>query len=83
VLPDDNVGTKTTYMEVKTVSGMSQWYHPARRREQHPVMGTRAVERRELAIAKEYEKDAKENDQKYFNTDNGQGYGGQAEHCMG
>jgi hypothetical protein len=70
-LPDDNGGTKTTYMEVKTVSGLSQWYHPARRREQNPVRGTRAVERRELTIVKEYEKAAKDNDQKYFKTDNG------------
>jgi len=29
------------------------------------------VKRRELAIVKEYEKAAKDNDQKYFNTENG------------
>ena len=38
-LPDNNGGTKTTYIERKTVSGMSQWYHPVRE--------GRAMERRE------------------------------------
>jgi len=57
-LPDNNGGTKTTYIEVKTVSGMAQWYHPVRegrvmeRREHQPGRGTRAVTRRELAIVK-------------------------------
>ena len=76
-LPDNNGGTKTTYIERKTVSGLSQWYHPVRegrareRREHQSGRGARAAKRSELAIVKEYEKEAKDNDQKYFNTENG------------
>ena len=33
--------------------------------------GARAAKRSELAIVKEYEKEANDNDQKYFNTENG------------
>ena len=42
-LPDDchsGGGAKRTYIEVKTVSGLSQWYLP--------VWGDRAVERRKI-----------------------------------
>ena len=41
-LPDNNGGNKTTYIEVKTLSEMSQWYHTVREvrametREQQP-----------------------------------------------
>ena len=53
-----------TYLEVKTVSGLSQWYHS-------PVREDRAVMKRDKAIKKEYETAAKKADQWYFNTDCG------------
>ena len=42
LLDDSGGGTKRTYIEVKTVSGFSQWYFRVR--------GDRAVERRNTAI---------------------------------
>ena len=61
-LPEGGV-MKRTYIEVKTVSGLSQWYLPVRE--------DRAVKRRDIAVSKEYETAAKKADQKYYNTDSG------------
>ena len=52
-----------TYIEVKTVSGLSQWYLPVR--------GDRAVERRDTAVKREYKKAAMKADQRYYQTDSG------------
>ena len=62
-LPDEAGGTRRQYLEVKTVSGLTKWYNPVR--------GERAVERRVLAIRKEYETAAKTADQRYYDTDHG------------
>ena len=62
-MPDELAGTRRTYMEVKTVSGLTRWYKP--------VTGERAVERRVLAIGNEYSSAAKAADQKYYQTDAG------------
>ena len=62
-LPDELAGTRRTYMEVKTVSGLTRWYKPVR--------GERAVERRVLAITTEYTSAARAADQKYYQTDAG------------
>ena len=62
-LPDEAGGTRRQYLEVKTVSGLTKWYNPVR--------GERAVERRVLAIRKEYETAAKTADQRYYGTDHG------------
>ena len=50
-------------MEVKTVSGLSNWYLPVRKE--------RAVERRVLAIGKEYREAAEAADLRYYGTDAG------------
>ena len=62
-LPDETGGTRRRYLEVKTVSGLTKWYHPVR--------GERAVERRVLAIKQEYKTAAATADQRYYGTDTG------------
>ena len=64
-LPNTALGTKTTYIEIKTVSG-SKWYQSVRERK-------RAVERRVTAIGEEYEKNAKAADEKYHGVHDGHG----------
>ena len=66
-LPDPELGTKRTYMEIKTVSG-AKWYQSVREKK-------RAVERRVAAIGEEYEDNAKAADAKYFGVHDGQGQG--------
>ena len=59
----NGAGTMTrTYIEIKTCSGTSKWYANPKER---------AVERRVEAIQKEYTKNAKEADTKYFGVDQG------------
>ena len=55
-LPNSALGTKTTYIEIKTVSG-SKWYQSVRERK-------RAVERRGRTIGEEYSNNAKSHDEK-------------------
>lgn len=62
-LPDEASGTKRSYLEVKTVTGLSRWYNPVR--------GERAVERRVLAITQEYNSAARQADLRYYNTEAG------------
>ena len=62
-LPDALGGTTRHYVEVKTVSGLSRWYLPAR--------GERAVERRNAAIHREYRTAAALADQRYYDTMDG------------
>ena len=64
-LPDHTIGTKRTYIELKTVSG-AKWYQSVREKK-------RAVERRVAVIGEEYEANAKSADERYFDTHNGQG----------
>ena len=54
--------TSRTYIEIKTCSGTSKWYSNPKER---------AVERRVEAIKKEYAKNAKEADIKYFGVEQG------------
>ena len=59
----NGAGTMTrTYIEIKTCSGTSKWYTNPKER---------AVERRVEAIQKEYVKNAKEADTKYFGVEQG------------
>ena len=62
-LPDALGGTRRQYVEVKTVSGLTKWYLPAR--------GERAVERRNMAITREYRTAAALADQRYYGTMDG------------
>ena len=62
-LPDETGGTRREYLEVKTVSGLTKWYLPVR--------GERAVERRVLAINREYKTAAATADQRYYGTETG------------
>ena len=60
-LPSEEGGTKTSYLEVKTVSGR-KWYQPA---------NERAVKRRDIAIEKEYVKNAEKADLKHYGVAKG------------
>ena len=60
-LPDNVGGSKTTYLEVKTVSGQG-WYLPP---------SERAVRRRDLDIAREYRDNARAADLKHYDTPSG------------
>ena len=64
-LPDQAVGTRRTYLELKTVSGAT-WYQSVRERK-------RAVERRVAVIGSEYEDKAKKADRRYFGVNDGSG----------
>ena len=60
-LPSEEGGTKTSYLEVKTVRGR-KWYQPANERE---------VKRRDIAIEKEYVKNAEKADLKHYTVAKG------------
>ena len=64
-IPDETGGsTKSTLIEVKTVSGLTAWYLPV-------TAEDRAVEKRVKEITREYAKEAKKADLKFFKTENG------------
>ena len=62
-IPDIELGTKRTYIEIKTVSG-DNWYQSVRDR-------VRGVEKRVKSIGEEYNKNARNADIKYFGGENG------------
>lgn len=64
-LPDPALGTRRTYIEVKTISGGS-WYQSVREKK-------RGVERRESVIANEYKDNARKADRRYFEVEDGHG----------
>ena len=61
-LPNETGNAARTYIELKTVSGLTKWYRNPR---------VRAVERRVTEISQEYIKNAKAADLKYFGVEQG------------